>query len=131
MYLFDTNVLSETIKKRPSPALMHRLQEIADEPQVTSCICIMELRYGSRRRRDHDTFWQKIEAELLSRVEVLNITSETAILAGDIAGMLSLSGIGISAEDLLIASTALLADATLVTANVKHFDKIPGLKIEN
>jgi tRNA(fMet)-specific endonuclease VapC len=33
--------------------------------------------------------------------------------------------------DLLIASIALDEDAVLVTDNIKHFDKIPELKLEN
>ena len=131
MYLFDTNVLSETIKRKPNTTLIQRLKEVESEPQFTSCICVMELRYGSRRRSDHDAFWKRLEAELLSRVEVVDITTNIAILAGDIAGILSRKGIGISAEDLLIGATALTADMTLITANVKHFEKIPGLKIEN
>lgn len=110
---------------------MQQLEKVAAEPQFTSCICVMELRYGSRRRSDHDTFWKKLEAELLSRVEVVDITTDIAILAGDIATTLSKKGIGISAEDLLIGATALSAGLTLITANVKHFEKIPGLKIEN
>ena len=50
---------------------------------------------------------------------------------GDVAAELSLQGLGISAEDLLIAATALQLDMTLVTANTKHFEIIPGLKLEN
>ena len=91
----------------------------------------MELRYGSRRRADHKTFWIRIEQELLSRVEVLSVTEQTAILAGDIAGEFSLRGIGISPEDLLIAATALDSGMILVTANTRHFEKIPALKLEN
>jgi tRNA(fMet)-specific endonuclease VapC len=91
----------------------------------------MELRYGSRRRSNHESFWKRIQEELLSRVEVLGIAEETAILAGDIAAELSMRGLGISAEDLLIAATALQTDLTLVTANTKHFEIIPGLKLEN
>lgn len=131
MYLFDTNVLSETIKRKPNASLMQRLEEVAGDPQFTSCICVMELRYGSRRRSDHDSFWKRLESEVLSRIEVIDVTADIALLAGDIAAMLSLKGIGVSAEDLLIAATAMSAEMTLITANVRHFEKIPGLKIEN
>lgn len=131
MYLFDTNVLSEILKKKPNEALMQRLSGVGASSQFTSCICVMELRYGSRRRSDHETFWRKIEEQLLSRVEILEITAATCVLAGDIAARLSLKGMGISAEDLLIGAAALAAGMTLVTANMKHFEKIPGLKIEN
>lgn len=131
MYLFDTNILSEVLKKKPNQALMQRLAAVGGSLQFTSCICVMELRYGSRRRADHKTFWNRIEEQLLSRLEVLAITEQTAVLAGDIAGEFSLRGIGISTEDLLIAATALNSGMTLVTANTKHFKRIPALKLEN
>jgi tRNA(fMet)-specific endonuclease VapC len=131
MYLFDTNVLSEVLKKKPNTSLMQHLSQISGTLQFTSCICLMELRYGSSRRRDHESFWKRIQDELLSRVEVLDITEEIAILGGDVAAELSIQGRGISAEDLLIAATALQVDMTLVTANTKHFEVIPSLKLEN
>ena len=131
MYLFDTNVLSEILKKKPNEALMLRLSRVEASLQFTSCICVMELRYGSRRRPDHDSFWRKIEEQLLSRAGILEITADTCLLAGDIAARLSQKGIGISAEDLLIGASALASGMTLVTANTRHFEKIPGLKAEN
>ncbi|HSP06037.1 MAG TPA: PIN domain-containing protein, partial [Acidobacteriota bacterium] len=100
MYLFDTNILSEILKKKPSATLLQRLSGVSASLQFTSCICVMELRYGSRRRPDHESFWRKIEEQLLSKIEILEITADTSILAGDIAARLSLKGMGISAEDL-------------------------------
>ena len=64
-------------------------------------------------------------------VSVIPITQDTAIIAGDIAAALSLKGHSISPEDLLIASTAINGNMTLVTANEKHFKNIKGLKVEN
>lgn len=57
MYLFDTNIMSEVMKKRPEPVLMEHLSKVSAGVQFTSCICVMELRYGSRRRPDHKIFW--------------------------------------------------------------------------
>lgn len=131
MYLFDTNILSEVIKKRPNQALLERLSHTSGLLQFTSCICVMELRYGSSRRPDHKTFWQRIEKDLLSLVQVLPITQETAIVAGDVASGLSAQGRSISPEDLLIAATAMEGGLTLVTANERHFVHISGLKVEN
>ncbi len=110
---------------------MKRLSEISGTLQFTSCICVMELRYGSRRREDHEVFWRRIQDVLLSRVEILDVGEETAILAGDLAVALSRKGFGMSAEDLLIAATTLQVDMTLITANTKHFEIVPGLKFEN
>jgi len=131
MYLFDTNILSEVIKKKPNQSLQERLSKIPASRQFTSCISVMELRYGSSRRLDHAAFWGRIEKEVLSRVSTLPITHDTAIIAGDVAAALSLRGLGISPEDLLIAATALNGNMTLVTANEKHFKNVNGLKVEN
>lgn len=131
MYLFDTNILSEVMKKSPTPALMERLSRISASDQFTSCICVMELRYGSRRRPDHKIFWQRIETEVLSKVVILPITVEIAIISGDLAFILSGKGRGISPEDLLIAATAIRNDLILITANERHFIGIPNLKVEN
>jgi tRNA(fMet)-specific endonuclease VapC len=130
MYLFDTNILSEVIKKEPNKALLGRLSKIHGSIQFTSCICVMELRYGSSRP-DSKKFWERIERELLPMVSVIPITQDTAIIAGDVAASLSLKGHSISPEDLLIASTAINGNMTLVTANEKHFRNIKGLKVEN
>lgn len=131
MYLFDTNILSDLIRKRPSEKLHDRLSRIPAGAQFTSCITVMELRYGSSRRSDHKSFWDRIERELLSLVQVLPLTQEMALVAGDVGARLSLRGRGISPEDLLIASTALHADLTLITANERHFAQIEGLRVEN
>jgi len=131
VYLFDTNILSEVMRKRPKPVLMERLSKISAAPQFTSCICVMELRYGSRRRPDHKTFWKRIEIEVLSKVVILPITVEIAIIAGDLAEILANRGRGVSPEDLFIAATAIKNDLTLITANERHFVRIPNLKVEN
>ncbi|MDH4099726.1 MAG: PIN domain-containing protein [Nitrospirota bacterium] len=131
MYLFDTNILSEVIKKKASQTLLERLSNTSGLLQFTSCICVMELRYGSSRRPDHKTFWQRIEKDILPLVRVLPITQETAIVAGDVAAVLSSQGRSISPEDLLIAATAIEGGLTLVTANIRHFEQIKGLKVEN
>ena len=131
MYLFDTNILSELIKKKPNDSLIGRLSDVPSHIQFTSCICSMELRCGSKRRTDHQTFWKRIEDEILSLVRILPVTQDTAITAGDIAADLSTRGRGISPEDLLIAATAVESNMTLVTANRKHFRFIKELTVEN
>ena len=50
MYLLDTNILSELIKKRPNPKVLSQLRSKSSLTLYTSCICIMELRFGSALR---------------------------------------------------------------------------------
>ena len=131
MYLLDTNILSEVLKKRPSPRLIERLTKSPRSSQFTSCICALELRYGSQRRQDHELFWQRIRAELLSRVTVLGLSEDMAVMAGDLLALLERRGERIGLPDALIAATALAVGFTVVTANSRHFRRIPHLKIEN
>ena len=131
MYLLDTNILSEVLKKRPNPHLIERLKKIPRSSQFTSCICVLELRYGSQRREDHESFWQRIRSELLGRVTVLGLSETVAVIAGDLLAILERRGEPIGLPDVLIAATALEAGFTVVTANTRHFRRIPNLKIEN
>ncbi len=131
MYQLDTNILSEVLKKRPSPLLIQRLAKTTRSVQFTSCICVLELRYGSQRRQDHEPFWQPIRSELLARVTVLGLSEAVAVIAGDLLAILERRGEPIGLPDVLIAATALEAGFTVVTANTRHFRRIPNLKIEN
>jgi len=78
MYLLDTNILSELVKKCPNHNLLQHLQSNPSQSLFTSCICVMELRFGSALRKDFKS-----------------------------------------------------RNLIMVTANIRHFSKIKGLKVEN
>jgi tRNA(fMet)-specific endonuclease VapC len=131
MYLLDTNILSELIKRHPSPYLIACLTPIPPQSLFTSCICVMELRYGSSLRGDAQVFWRRITEEILSRVNILSLDLHEVLIAGDILAFLQKTGQPIGIEDVLIASTALNRQCTLVSANTRYFTKIGGLAVEN
>ncbi len=108
MYLLDPNALSELLKKRPKPQFLTRLRRHPPEMFFTSSICVMELRHGSRRRADHEVFWQRITHEVLSRVTILDFSISEAVVAGDILAHLARRGELIGVEDVLIGATALV-----------------------
>ena len=131
MYLLDTNILSELIKKRPRPRFLDRIRRQPAGALFTSTICVMELRYGSSRRADRDAFWDRIQREILSRVGILTLGLRESLLAGDVLAELSLQGKVIGPEHLLIGATALSHGYIVVTDNVRHFARIPNLPVEN
>jgi len=131
MYLLDTNILSELIKKRPNPNFIARLRTENSKTLCTSSICVFELRLGSALRDDFPTFWQRIADEILSGISILHFGEDEALIAGDILAQLQKTGQKIGLEDTYIAATALSNKCTLVTANIKHYSRVPGLKIEN
>ena len=130
-YLLDTNVLSEVIKKRPEPSVVERLREIAPGSIFTSAVCVSELRYGSRRRPGAEALWDRIAREVLSRVGVLPLGEEEAVRAGDLLAELEAAGQRIGVEDVLIGATALVRSLTVATRNVRHFRRLPGLRVES
>lgn len=130
-YLLDTNILSELVKKRPNPYLIDRLRSKPPESLFTSCICVMELRFGSMAREDSGVFWDRITSEILSRVGILPFDLPDAIAAGDILASLKKTGQLLGMEDVLIASTALSHHCVMVTANVRHFSRVETLNVEN
>ena len=131
MYLLDTNILSEMIKRQPNSHVLSRLGSKPAHTLFTSSICIMELRFGSALREDFEKFWQKIAKEIISKVNIISIGEKEALRAGDILADLRKSGQTIGLEDVLIAASAIVNQYTVVTANVRHFSRIKGLVVEN
>ncbi len=131
MYLLDTNILSELVKKRPNPQVLSQLRSKSALTLFTSCICIMELRFGSALRDDFEVFWETINKEIISRVKILTIGEKEALVSGDILADLRKTGQSIGMEDVLIAASALTNQCTMVTADTRHFSRIKALKVEN
>jgi tRNA(fMet)-specific endonuclease VapC len=131
MYLLDTNILSELIKKKSNAQLLARLELESPYNLYTSCVCIKELRFGSALRVDYEQFWQKITREIISKVNILSIGEKESLVAGDILAELRKTGQIIGLEDVLIAASALTRQYIVVTANIRHFSRVSGLRVEN
>ncbi len=131
MYLIDTNVLSELIKRNPNPNFMARLRSTPADALFSASICIMELRYGVLKRGISADLWTKIERQILPRIGILPFAYKEAMKAGELIHHLYSIGQPIGIEDIMIASIALCNALTLVSANIKHFSRVPDLKTEN
>lgn len=131
MYLLDTNILSELMKKRPNPHFLKRLRSQSSQSLFTSSTCVFELRFGSALRDDFNTFWPRIMDEIISRITVLPFGENEAHMAGDILARLQKTGRTIGIEDVFIAATTIINRCVLVTANIKHYSRIKDLKVEN
>ena len=131
MYLLDTSALSELIKREPNPGLVRRLREHSSALLFTSVICVMELRYGSSLRADHVTFWRRIQEQILAHVQVVELGLQEALTAGDLLAQLKQTGRPVGLEDVLIGATARVHGHIVVTHNVRHFQSLPGVKVED
>jgi tRNA(fMet)-specific endonuclease VapC len=131
MYLLDTNVVSELVKKNPNKNLRAKLETVSSASLYTASICVMELRYGALRRKDGGVLWSKIQEHILSRLLILGLGYKEAVKAGEILATLHSVGQPIGIEDVMIGSIAFSNDLIVVSANTKHFSRIPDLQVEN
>ena len=127
MYLLDTNIISEVLRRQPDPKVVARLRKVEPEEIHASVITLFELRFGSMLRDDATNFWQKIETDILPLVRWLDVDRSVANKAGDIAANLQRLGTPIGVNDCLIGGTALVHNLVLVSRNVRHFEKITNL----
>jgi tRNA(fMet)-specific endonuclease VapC len=97
----------------------------------TSVICIAELRRGVALRTDRELFWKRLEREILDRLHILPYRLPEALLTGDLYASQQKSSMLIGLPDLMISATALVNDLVIVTANTRHFSRIPDLAVEN
>ncbi len=93
---------------------------------ITEC----ELFYGAFKsaKKEKNVFVVK---ELKKKIQTLHTTEGISHTYGKLKSELESKGKSIDDADLLIASIVLSNNSTLVTNNIEHFKRIPGLKIEN
>jgi tRNA(fMet)-specific endonuclease VapC len=130
VYCFDTDVLSATIRREPSLALIRRLAQIPPPEQFTTAITMGELLYGAARR-DSARLSEQVRALIRGALIVLPFDESAARVYGSLRAQLESDGQPLAEPDLRIASISLSRDLTLVTGNVRHFDRVPGLAVEN
>lgn len=128
-YLFDTDAISELLKARPSPGYVRWLSQVQPEDQFTSAIVIGELFRGAFRSAATARHLKNIESRVLPSVVVLPYDVAVARVYGEIHATLSTRGDTLADADVQIAATALHHHLQLVTGNLRHFRRVPGLRI--
>jgi tRNA(fMet)-specific endonuclease VapC len=132
MYLLDTDILSNLLKRTPSPTLIGRLAAVPVEQQFTSSITLGELVYGAARLGTRGgMLLDLIEQTLLPNLPVLPFDVAAARRYGTLRAELERQGTPLAEADLRIAAIALARGLTVVTGNVRHFQRVPGLAVEN
>jgi len=127
--VFDTDILSGLLRPRPSDALIQRIGAVPSTDQFTTAISLGELIYGARRRGAAD-LERRIE-RLLASLSVLPFEERAAREFGPLKAELEQQGQPLAEADLRIAAIAIVAGFTLVSANVRHFSRVPGLYLGN
>jgi len=129
MIVLDTDIVSDLMRPRPSAKLVERLAETATAEQTTTAITLGELAFGARRLRRPELYERAMR--LLAGVAVLPFDRRAAERYGSIRSELESAGRRLPDPDLRIAATALAHGAVVITGNMRHFERIPGLSCEN
>jgi tRNA(fMet)-specific endonuclease VapC len=127
MYLLDTDTLVFIL--RGNPAVAGNLRARDAQPKAFSVLSYGELLYGAMKSARPLENAAKVRrlTEVLPLVDVSPAVMETF---ASLKNELERRGTKIGELDLIIASTAIHLSYTLVSNNLRHFRRVPGLRLE-
>jgi tRNA(fMet)-specific endonuclease VapC len=126
-FLLDTDICSAHMR-RPAE-LAHRFFQFAGQLAI-STINLAEL-FAGAHKHSQSTRLVALIADLMREVQIIDFDAACAERFGQVRGLLLQQGISVPTTDLMIASTALVHDLTLVTHNMADFRLVPGLRVED
>ena len=126
-YLLDTNICAYFFNGQFS--LLEKIREIGFENCVVSEITIAELKYGIAKSTKKEMNQHLLDT-FQAKIEVLPIFPALDIYATEKA-RLKTKGKMLDDFDLLIGSTAIFNNLTLVTKNISDFNRLDGIVIED
>lgn len=126
--MLDTNIVIYVIKQRPVTVL-ETFNQYANQLCISS-ITYAELMHGVEKSAYPEKNARKVE-DFTSRLETLDYGVKAAAHYGDIRSTLEQKGTPIGVNDLHIAGHARSEGLVLVTNNLKGFERVDGLRIEN
>ena len=125
-YLADTDEVIDYLKGRFRAV-------ITIEPLLADGVAISVITFGEVYEGIYTGLQREQQEEVFRRflegVPVLDVTREIARRFAISRGFLRKERLLIPAPDLLIAATALDHDLVVITRNVSHFDRVPGLRL--
>jgi len=124
-WLLDTNTVIALFKGEAE--VWARIDGLAQDTCLLPSIVIYELYCGANKSQRREANLDRIEK---LRFAVVDFDREDARAAGEIRAGLEITGTPIGAYDILIAGPALSRGYTLVTRNLREFERVAGLKLE-
>lgn len=128
-YLLDTNICIYLIKKHP-PEVLARFQQIQLRQLHISTVTLFELYYGIEKNNSQRRNLAALE-NFIAPLTIVDFTLEAAKKAAMIRSALQKQGTPIGVYDVQIAAIALSLNMTLLTNNLREFERVKGLKLEN
>jgi tRNA(fMet)-specific endonuclease VapC len=126
-YLLDTNICVYFLKGLYN--LDKKIEKVETENCFVSEITIAELKFGAENSESQEKNRKTVD-EFVSKFTIIPIFTSLDIYAKEKA-RLRKKGLPLDDFDLLIGSTAISNNLTLVTRNVSDFERLKGIEIEN
>lgn len=126
-YLLDTDTCIEVLRRRGP--VVERVRQLSPDDLALSAMTVAELRFGALRSSDPERSLAAVEAFLEAPLEIIAFDAEAARHHAEIR--LALRSQPIGERDLVIAATARTGPLIVVTGNRKHFERVPGLAVED
>jgi len=123
MMVADSDLLIDFLRGK-DPGRERIKLEIATGRLATTAINAFELLSSARSPRESEKV-----ATLLAALTILPVEERGASLAAEARRHLEEQGAGIGLGDYLIAGVCIGSSATLLTRNIEHFKRIPGLRL--
>ncbi|MBN1330386.1 MAG: PIN domain-containing protein [Candidatus Heimdallarchaeota archaeon] len=126
----DTCFIIDLMRRRINALEKLKLLEEKGERQYITTPTIFELVIGIKIANKPEKETKKVFS-VLKNFAILDLTAESAWIAGMKLGELNIKGQTIDPIDAQIAGIAINQNEVLVTRNVKHFERITKLKIDS
>lgn len=128
-YILDTNICVYIIKRKPE-SVLNKLHACLDDGMAISTITLAELMYGVEASLYPEKNAIALQ-QFLSIVHVLPFDDDAAVAYGKICATLRRQGTPIGPMDMLIAAHAKASGLIVVTNNIREFERVEGLGLEN
>jgi tRNA(fMet)-specific endonuclease VapC len=129
MFCLDTNIIIFFLKNQNLVLNQKILQALIDQEIFTTSICASELLYYSYKNKATKSL--ELRQEFLEQLDILNFDYHSAEIFAKSKVELESKGQKIDDIDLQIASICLANNLTMVTNNIKHFQNIKNLKLQD
>ena len=126
-YLIDSDILIYFLKGKQE--VVERLSQIPIDDLYISRINYTELLYGAYNSSKINQNLKIIEP-FLNSFKILEFTQISSLIFAKEKSRLKRNGNIIADMDLMIASIAIENDCTLISNNIKHFDRVQNLELE-
>ena len=130
-YLLDSNICIYAMAGR-HPQILQRMRKAGKQALCVDAIVVSELAFGVAKSAPSFQARNRLQLQkFLGSVTELEWPSAAMWTYGQIRNNLKVAGLPIGELDMLIGAHALHAGLTVVTNNIREFERIDGLKLEN